>query len=548
LYAKHLLVDAQKFWVEAGKLADGASLFGMKGAFPDYFYQPPAYSWLLSGFIRMAGETLWVPRMFQAFCGMLTCVLLIRLGRRLGGESAPWVGVAAGLLFALSPETLLMEQDLLTPALLTVCLAGALVALILPERPRSWMAGLLLGCASALHPTMLLTAAVLGGALVWSVFRATSKPSKPVWLILAYGLGVAAPLAPTAWINNQTHGGFTLVSHNGGINFYIGNGTDWRESMFVRAGVPFERFATKAEPWKYDVVERDGIWWSMAWDEIASDPMAWLAALGTKARWSVHHAGIPRNEDHRCRTQDGPMQWLRYLPARFGWVFPFAVIGACAMWRRGGRARWTSLAWLGLHAPLVVFIVASRYRVVAWPVLCLLAPMGLLTCRAWLSASDTHRGKWLGVVGLAVLPWLPREGAGLDASWCDHTRGSLLINEGRLQESIEAFDDSLEADPENLGALWWNARTLEHQGKFEDALKYAVQLVDKAPDHYRGRMLTSSLFARTHQLVAAREQACAAWEIPGKRKAAGVQCARLRQQTGQLIEAQTMLEENPQLR
>ena len=74
------------------------------------------------------------------------------------------------------------------------------------------------------------------------------------------------------------------------------------------------------------------------------------------------------------------------------------------------------------------------------------------------------------------------------------------------------------------------------------------QLTEQVPDYYPGRMLASGLFARTDQLVKAREQACAAWEISGNRKPAGVMCARLRQQTGQLIKAQTMLDENPQLR
>ena len=75
------------------------------------------------------------------------------------------------------------------------------------------LVGLLLGAAVVCHPTYLLAAGALAG---WMFFRDRLRAV----LIVA---GLAAALAPTTMENLKDFGKPTLVSHNSGINLYLGN-------------------------------------------------------------------------------------------------------------------------------------------------------------------------------------------------------------------------------------------------------------------------------------------------------------------------------------
>ena len=352
-YVDAPLVDAYTYWDQAGKLLAGDA------PFKEGFYQPPGYPVVLAAFGRLTGGLdFQTARAFNLLCGLVTTALLIHLGRRLGERSAaPWMGAVAGLIYTLYPTTLLFELDLLTPALSNVLLIGAVALLWTDDEPstaRAGGAGLLAGIACVVHPTYLIAAVALG---LWLLVRggASAGGLKRQAIALAVGLGLA--LAPTTLTNLSRFGHLTLVSHNSGVNFYLGNNPDWRETAFLRPGLLFRKLVLEAEPAERGPFERNAYWWDRSWAEIGEAPDAWLATLFTKSLWSVNNREIPRNEDYRCRTRAGPVAWIRLLPLRYGLALPFALAGAVLAWRR--RRRGLVTGWVGLHATLILFLVGD---------------------------------------------------------------------------------------------------------------------------------------------------------------------------------------------
>ena len=319
-YADAPLVDAYTYWSQAKQLMEGGD------PFPQGFYQPPAYPVLLWGLFSLFGDTSpWIPRVFQAGLGVLTTGLVILLGRRWGPER--WGGWVAGAIYTGYASALLFEGDLLTPAVSAALITGALVALA--PAAISWRragaGGLLLGAAASFHPTALL-------ALPAAAWVTRGRGARAA---LALGCGLA--LAPTTGANLYRFGELSLVSQNAGLNFYLGNNPDWRETSSLRAGLAFRRLVLEADPARRDTTfARDAYWWSRSGVALRDHPLAFADALATKAVWSVNRREIPRNEDYRCRTQLPSMTWISALPIQYAWVFPLAALGGGAGGGGGG--------------------------------------------------------------------------------------------------------------------------------------------------------------------------------------------------------------------
>lgn len=564
-YADHPMVDAFTYWEQAEGITalmkeEGSGLLhywtrpsSLEGRdpFAEGFYQPPGYPVFLALLGKLTGSPdLGFTRLVQALLGVFSTAGLMALGRRLAAPwKAPWAGAAAGLLFTLYPSTLLFEQDILTPALTTALLVGALLLLVRDRAPGPVAgagAGLLLGLAVVVHPTYLLGAAALGLGLVLSSRQADG--GRPLLPAAALALGLALAIAPTTWRNVAIHQQPALVSHNSGVNFYLGNTSAWRETMFLRPGLPFRKLVLEAEPHRRAVDQRNDYWWERTRTEIADKPVVWAATLMNKALWSVNNREIPRNEDYRCRTDDGPLAWLGWLPVRYGFVFPFALVGGVLLARRPGSGRLVPATWLALHLPLIVFLVADRYRLATWPLVCLCGAVGLAAAwRAWQQRSEGVSRTWLLLLA-GVLCWLPIDAVtAYDAAWCKHVDGNLALMQGEPERAAELYREALDLDPEDWGARDFLARTVYEQGDPDAAATLMEPLVAWFPDHYPTLYFMGRLEQRRRNLDAAADYMGRAYRVPGNRTNTGVRYVRLLVDAGRREEARAVVASDPKL-
>ncbi len=555
--ADHPMVDAYTYWSQATQLFEGGDPFARDG-----YYQPPAYPWLLATLGGITGEmALGQVRRVQLLLGMVTTGLLLRLGRRLGAPHGwPWLGLVAGGLFGLFPPAMMFEHDILTPASSLAAFTGALVLLwprpagAPPASPpvsalRAGAGGLLLGTAAAIHPSLLLGA----GVVVAMVARAAWTARAPLPLVLAPA-ATAAPLAPTTAENLDRFGTPTLVSHNAGINLYLGNNARFRETMFLRPGLPFRQLALEADPAHRDLPARNAYWSARVRSEAADHPRVALAVVAVKALWSINDTEIPRNEDYRCRQRPGaPLAFLAASPVRYGLVFPLALLGAAVVLRRRQTdpppaAAGLPLLWLALHLPLVIFFPTDRYRLATWPVLALLASVGVGALATPALRQGLPRWLWALPVAGALLAWVPIDPrTDMDPALCRYADGNLAYMEQDWAGAKAAYTDMLAAHPDDVGAHAWLARLAAREKDHATARRHMAVVLDQFPDHF-----PSLKDMADYSYYDGDKEACVtylkrAYAVPGNRTNTGVKLVKLLRRMGRRAEADAIQRADPKL-
>jgi tetratricopeptide (TPR) repeat protein len=546
-------VDAWTYFDQARQLALG------KDPFADGFYQPPGYPAFLSVLFKAFEASPDVARTANAALGVFTVVALVFIGRRLGTAlGAPWAGAAAGALYTLYPRTLLIELDLLTPALTNALLVGT-VALLFINRLPMWLRCALVGLGGAWACEVYATALLFLPALAWVLWRMGARLTRGG---LAFAIAVLIGIWPTWGRNLQQWDSWAPISHNSGLNFYLGNNPNWKDTTFLRPGLPFRDLALEAEPHRRDLRARNRYWTKRTWREIRGAPGQWLGALAEKAHWSVHQREIPRNEDYRCWTEAGSLLWIRRLPARYGILLPIALIGALALCTRrrstdagpdrpSATAAVIPLAWLCLHLPMVMFFVSDRYRLATWPWLCLCAAFAPLGWRKLRAAWSSDRRPWSAMIALGLgctLPWLPIDSVtSPDPGWCRHLEGNYAISDKRWEQAEALYREALVLNPNDIGAYPWLSAVLDRQGRLDEALEAQNVALNAFPTSYPTLKTMAVLARKAGDLDQAIAYTARAMQVPGDRSTMATRYVTLLVEAKRYAQAQAFIDKYPKL-
>ena len=372
------VVDARTYTEEARYLSE-VSFAGR----PAPFWQPPLYPVLLGGLFALAGDDLYLPRLIQAVIGALVCGLICLLGYRVFGAG---VGLGAGFAAALYGPLIYFGGELL-PTLLACCLNLLVLLLAIGEGGWArWLAaGVLLGLSALAVANVLLFAPVLLGYLYWR-----QRQLRPPALLL---LGCALVIAPVAYRNWAVGGDLVLISHNAGINFYIGNNADYEQTTHIRPGRDWvelvempERRAGIEQP-----SAKSRYFFAQSWQYITSEPLDFTGLLAYKGYLFLRGDEIPRNRDLYFARNDSSLLsillWKKGLAFPFGLLAPLALLGLFAFLRSPEPPEGRLLAlFVACYAlSVVLFFVTGRYRLPAVPVLLLFAACGVRTLwnRPW---------------------------------------------------------------------------------------------------------------------------------------------------------------------
>jgi len=202
--APFIAKDSQAYFLPAYDLVHG-------GQFELGLRRTPAYPLFLAGALVLVGDDLRGVVLLQHLLGILTAGLAYALGRLVAGQNATAgrvVGVAAGLLTAVSAPLVAYEHYLLTETLFAFAVTAMLVALVWACRrpsPRLWLlGGILVGLAAMVKPVaqgflpLAVVAAYVATAAWRPVMRRLSWPAPTrralltvALVALGYGLAVA---------------------------------------------------------------------------------------------------------------------------------------------------------------------------------------------------------------------------------------------------------------------------------------------------------------------------------------------------------------------
>ncbi|MCK4460575.1 MAG: glycosyltransferase family 39 protein, partial [candidate division Zixibacteria bacterium] len=336
---------------------------------------------------RITDESLYGVRLLQIILGSLLPILVYLLGLRLlDRRIAYW----AGGVCVIYPTFIYYDNALLITSIMTL-LTSLLVLQLLrcetkPNRVASFViAGLLLGLAGLARPNILL----LGPALlvwIWLVIRPQLGARKALVRYLIIAAASFIVVLPVTVRNYVVADDFVFIAWQGGFNFFIGNN---QESNGWSATVPgidvtweggYREAIAIAEESEGRTLKRSEVsnfWYGLAWQEIRSDPSAFIGLLFRKLRLFLNGYEIPNNQNIYLARKLGsivqPLMFSKWLHFPFGVVAPLAVIGlvlSLTQWRKFLPV----YLMLGSYLlTLLLFFLCARFRQPMMPFMILFA-------------------------------------------------------------------------------------------------------------------------------------------------------------------------------
>lgn len=193
-------------------------------------YRPPLYPLLIAAAYHLAGQRPDSVRLFQAILGAATCLLVYRVGARLGSGDTGLLAAAAAAVYPLFVlfASLLMAEVLLV-FLVMLCVLAAVRLFEREGALDAVMLGASFGIAGLCKPVVLGWVPVLG--LAWIVF-AMRRRREASWSLSVADMGARAlgviggmlvVIAPWTVRNAAMTGHFVPVSTNLGVNLVVGH-------------------------------------------------------------------------------------------------------------------------------------------------------------------------------------------------------------------------------------------------------------------------------------------------------------------------------------
>ena len=507
-YPYHPMVDAYTYVDQARGLLNG------ENPFVDGLYQPAVYPLFLWAIFSIFGEeALETVRIVQGFLCIVSAFLIYLCGVRLNSKK---IGRLAALIYVLNPYLILFANDYLSVVLSLFLICFTLYFLL---SKRNLVAGFGAGLMVLTHPVTLLFALI------------------PCFRRGMYALALVVTLCPQS-IYNYHHGGWTLVSHNSGINFFLGNGKEWEQTHFLRPGIEFRNLVLDARPASRTLKERNTYWYKRSLLEISERPIRFLRALQKKFLWSMSHREIPRNEDYRCRLNEKGLKWVNFLPVRWFWIFPLALIGGATIYRKQKSS--LPLYWFALHLPLILFLVSDRYRILSLPIVALLGSIAFLQL-----PSIAKRQGYLFL--LFLLPWVVPYPE-IASDWCLHSRANIDFMEERWESAQNGYEKVLLERPENPDAKRYLAEVHLKRGNPEQAIFYLELLRDEYPQYIPNMRRLAVLYESQAQWERAIEIRRNIFTFSSQRIRDGRKLLLLLKKRGQEEAYRSLLEKHPELR
>jgi len=400
-------------------------------------FQAPLYPYIVALVMRIFGKNpLWV-KLFHAFIGSLSCVLVYFIGKKVFN---PAVGLIAAFLMCFYGLFMLYEAFLLRATLLTFFYLLAILSLLVAKesgRIFSYLAaGACLGLNAVMRPNVLL---FVPPAALWIWFAVGEESARKKIVFVAVLLaGVVIAIAPVTAKNYIVGEKFVLIGQNGGLCFFIGNSHDATGTLS-----PIESVLRIVPQFPMiDMREMAKInWLEMAVDQLSKNPVHFVRMFFRKLVLYLMGYEIPNNVNYYLSKR---FSAVFRLPLLTFWVMlPFAVTGAIVSVKEWPKQALLLLFISTYTISILVLFVLARYRLPMVPYLLIFAAYALFW---WFEKA--RKGE-IKKIALSLAP-LALVGAFSFLTRAEYIRGNDYSNLALAYEEQGRYDL---AAPEYLNAL-----------------------------------------------------------------------------------------------
>lgn len=361
------------------------------------FHQEPLYPYLLATSYALFGpEPAWAIA-FQMLVGSITVALIFLCSHRYFGALAAAV---AGFTAALYGPLLFYDALLLREGLICFATLGLLHLTELGRDERStrfWLVtGLAMGLAVLLKSTFVLFAPALVIAALSSRMLARGQAIRSM---CAFLIGIGLALCPLLARNLHVGVSPLSLSSIGAIGFMLNN---------CAGNAPEQGFQVNLRATVRILHETGGEFLPTVVATLRTHPnmASLIALLRSKVTALGHWYELPDNANFHWAKEHSVA--LRLAFCTFFFVAPLGIIGACISlptWRRCWPLHYFLVA---TAAPMLVFLVGSRYRLPLAALLIPFAGLSLQTLVGWFRSFAWRPLVAFGIMAGLLVLWVGR--------------------------------------------------------------------------------------------------------------------------------------------
>jgi tetratricopeptide (TPR) repeat protein len=450
----------------------------------DAFFMGPLYSYFLAFIYSAVGRNFMLIRIIQIIGGSLTIVLTFLIGKRVFRPSTAFI---AALMLAFYGTSTFYEGQLLMMWMGTL-LNMSMLYILLRRRDgggtkKYLLLGFLLGLSALARANVLIFLPVI---LIWILLTDVSrKKAAALAIIVMMGLTIL----PATIHNFVASSDFVPITHNGGVNFYIGNSPPATGIFYPPDGVDFVTDAS-TRGYVERILGRDlgpsdvsRFWYERSFDFIREHPAKELALLLRKTALIVNGYEIPQIESYNLMR--GRYGTLRILFVNYWFLISLAIVGMLYSLKRWKNYFLLYGYVISLLFSIVLFFVTARYRIQVAPVLCMFAAYAIV--EIFPRAFRSLRRAYVPVVMTGVLLILtqpsifalPKE----DVLWREHIHQARRLNEtGKFEEALTEVNKAIEIHPKQPDSYVHRAVIYKKHGRFLQAIDNYEKALNLAPN------------------------------------------------------------------
>jgi tetratricopeptide (TPR) repeat protein len=453
------------------------------------FFMGPLYSYFLGLMYLVFEGSRYAAVAVQCIIGSLTCCLIYVIGKRCFFRT---VGLLAGTAACLYGVLIfyggLLLMETLTVFLNTLCIVLLLRADRTGERVLFLLAGICLGLSALGRASVL---AFAPGVIAWNLWRCREWSRKRLSGPLVFCLAVVLVIVPVTLRNYSIEKDIVLVSANGGLNFYIGNGpgaTGTFRLLGGPGGAPGEMTGRLSLERKMGrsltLAEASRLRYGEALAFIKDEPQTFLKNLTWKVRLFWNSYEIPQVEWLEAEREYSRVLRLPLVTSRF--MIPIGLLGLIVSARRNRATALLIIYIVAQWLTISAFFVTARYRITILPVICVFAAYGLVRLLEDLRSKRIARPAiWVLLFG--VLFWVS-DPARLSLNKSELTRWHIVNealrsshDERHLKRAEDLLEEVVASFPHEADSRFYYGVVLRRAQKFDAAISQLRQAAAMRP-------------------------------------------------------------------
>ena len=384
--------------------------------------------------------------------GVLTCFLVFRIGRRMGGRT---VGLGAALIASLYEPFIFYSIVPLKTGLSLFLFAAAIYFLLAVFDAKAILFALFLGIAVGLvtnvRPNAVVWIPFLALAIVLVRFQGKASIRPVVALLVLYVAGLTLAMAPFSIRNYMVAGDPRPTPSQGGFHLYLTNQIDTPDGVQFATTVPTERGiqftieASRRTGRTLSPSEASGFWTKQVFDSMAKHP--WVHTKLLLKKFLLCFNWFERGDHYDIGFISEYVPFFKLPLITFWMILPFGIAGMVVTAAGSRKLLALALIFAVYSATLVIFFTNIRMRL---PMLVMLIPFTVLGMKVfWEAVSNKRRISIFGYIFLvflvAIVQFLPIYNT-RDMTAFLNTHAVILSTQGKTTEAIPFWEASSELE------------------------------------------------------------------------------------------------------